>query len=43
VTSEFDLGQKLPAAKVRGRLKDGKASISLTAPQGNVEIKKIKD
>jgi len=43
VNSEFDLGQKTPAAKVKGQIKDGLAAIALTASEGGIELKKIKD
>ncbi|MBM3296664.1 MAG: DUF4097 domain-containing protein [Candidatus Aminicenantes bacterium] len=43
VTSEFDLGQKLPATKVQGKIKDGQALISLAAAQGSITLKRIED
>jgi len=42
VTSEFDLGQKLPAQKVSGRLGAGEATVSLTTLQGNVKLRRVK-
>ncbi|MBN2199663.1 MAG: hypothetical protein JW747_07440 [Candidatus Aminicenantes bacterium] len=43
VNSEFDLGPKTPAASVTGQIKDGLAAIVLTASQGGIELKRIKD
>ncbi len=41
VSSEIDLGQTLPAKKVTARLADGRATIELTAVQGDIKIRKV--
>jgi hypothetical protein len=43
VECDFDLGQKPADQKIKGQLGDGKALVSLTAVQGRISIKKIKD
>lgn len=41
VTSEFDLGQPLPAQKVTARLAEGMAVIELAAVRGDISIRKV--
>lgn len=43
ISSELDLGQPLPAKKVAGRLGDGQTSIELTAVEGDIRIRKVKE
>lgn len=42
VTSEFDLGQKLPAEKVTGQIGTAEASVSLATLKGKIQLKKVK-
>jgi hypothetical protein len=42
VTSEFNLGQLLPAQEVTARLAEGKAVVELTAVRGEISIRKGK-
>jgi len=41
VSSQIDLGEALPARKVSARLGDGRATIELTAVQGDIKIRKV--
>jgi len=43
ISSEFDLGQSLPAKKVTARLAGGQTAIELTAVQGDIKIRKVEE
>ena len=43
IFSELELDQTLPAKKISAKLGDGQASIELTAVQGDIRIRKVKE
>lgn len=43
ISSELDLGQPLPAKKVSAKLGAGRASIELTAGQGDIKVRKVEE